>query len=102
VLGPAGAGKQTLVRQLLAREIAAVPPPPDWCYVHNFDAPHKPRALRLPAGRGAKLRLLTEPLDIPRIERELPPGYLVLLRDTIAVTRISAGTAVNDTGAPPG
>ncbi len=56
VLGPAGAGKQTLVRQLLAREIAAVPPPPDWCYVHNFDAPHKPRALRLPAGRGAKLR----------------------------------------------
>ncbi len=56
VLGPAGAGKQTLVRQMLAKEIAAVPAPPDWCYVHNFDAPHKPRALRLPAGRGAKLR----------------------------------------------
>jgi lon-related putative ATP-dependent protease len=56
VLGPSGAGKQTLVRQSLAAHTSAVPPPPDWCYVHNFDAPHKPRALRLPAGSGARLR----------------------------------------------
>lgn len=56
VLGPAGAGKQTLLRQMLAGQTAAVPAPPDWCYVHNFDQPHQPRALRLPAGRGAKLR----------------------------------------------
>ncbi len=56
VLGPPGAGKQTLLRQLLARQTAAVSAPPDWCYVHNFDAPHQPRALRLPSGRGASLR----------------------------------------------
>jgi hypothetical protein len=56
VLGPSGAGKQTLVRQTLAGQVAAAPAPPDWCYVHNFDAPHQPRALRLPAGRGASLR----------------------------------------------
>jgi acetylornithine deacetylase/succinyl-diaminopimelate desuccinylase-like protein len=46
-------------------------------------------------GRGAKMRLLSEPLDMDRIAHELPYGYRVLLQDTIAVTRISAGTAVN-------
>lgn len=46
-------------------------------------------------GRGGKLRLIREPLDIPRIERELPPGYRSLLRDSIAITRLSAGSAVN-------
>jgi len=56
VLGPAGAGKQTLLRQLVGRKAAEEPPPADWCYVYNFDAPHRPRALELPAGRGVKLR----------------------------------------------
>lgn len=45
--------------------------------------------------RGQRLRLFREPLDIPRITRDLPPGYRTLLRDTIAITRISAGNAVN-------
>ncbi len=56
VLGPPGAGKQTLVRQMLAKEAPALPAPPDWCYIHNFDSAHQPRALRLPAGRGPTLR----------------------------------------------
>ena len=30
--------------------------PPDLCYLHNFDAPDKPRALRLPPGQGRLLR----------------------------------------------
>ncbi len=46
-------------------------------------------------GRAAKFRLVREPLDVPLIERELPPGFRALLRDTIAVTHISAGNAVN-------
>jgi acetylornithine deacetylase/succinyl-diaminopimelate desuccinylase-like protein len=46
-------------------------------------------------GRAAKLRLVREPLDVARIERELPSGYLALLRDSIAITHISAGSAVN-------
>jgi acetylornithine deacetylase/succinyl-diaminopimelate desuccinylase-like protein len=46
-------------------------------------------------GRGAKLRLLREPLNVPLIERELPKGYRALLRDTIAVTHLQAGSAVN-------
>ena len=56
VLGPAGAGKQTLLRQVIGRQAAAAARPDDWCYVNNFDHPHRPRALRLPAGRGATLR----------------------------------------------
>jgi len=56
VLGPAGAGKETLLRQLVGRKASAEPRPSDWCYVYNFDAPHQPRALELPASRGVKLR----------------------------------------------
>jgi lon-related putative ATP-dependent protease len=56
VMGPSGSGKRTMVRQLLAQQAASAVPPCDWCYVNNFAQPHKPRAIRLPAGRGAKLR----------------------------------------------
>ncbi len=34
------------------------PVPPDLCYLHNFDAPEHPRALRMPAGQGRLLRQL--------------------------------------------
>jgi len=56
VMGPAGIGKHTLVRQSLEPKAATQPTPPDWCYVNNFDQPHKPRALRLPPGMGRRLR----------------------------------------------
>lgn len=46
-------------------------------------------------GRGAKFRLVREPLNMPLLERELPQGYRALLRDTIAVTHLAAGNAVN-------
>ena len=55
-LGPEGIGKHTVIRQYLASRAARDPVPPDWCYVHDFEQPQKPRALRLPAGRGAQLR----------------------------------------------
>ncbi len=56
VLGPPGAGKRTLVQEFLARRAKDEGRPSDWCYVHNFEQPHKPRALRLPPGRGVRLR----------------------------------------------
>ena len=56
VMGPSGSGKRTLMRQLLKQRIAGETRPFDWCYVNNFSQPHKPRAIRLPAGMGAKLR----------------------------------------------
>ncbi len=56
VLGPVGVGKRTLVRQLLEARAGGEPAPPDWCYVNNFEQPHRPHALRLPRGAGTRLR----------------------------------------------
>ena len=55
-LGPAGLGKYTLVRRAVEDRAAAEPPPPDWCYVNNFDQPYKPKVLRLPTGIGREFR----------------------------------------------
>lgn len=54
VLGPPASGKSTAVRQQLTLKAAKAATPDDWVYVYNFDAPNKPKALRLPHGR-AKL-----------------------------------------------
>ena len=56
VMGPAGIGKRFLVHQLLEQRVPGEAKPADWCYVNNFSQPHKPRALRLPAGMGARLQ----------------------------------------------
>ncbi|MGE5278859.1 MAG: Lon protease family protein [Acidobacteriota bacterium] len=55
-LGPPATGKHSIVRQFLAEKASAEPRPSDWCYVHNFDEPHRPIALELPPGRGIQLR----------------------------------------------
>ena len=51
-LGPEGIGKHTVVRRFLEEQAGQKPAPSDWCYVSNFEERRKPRALRLPAGRG--------------------------------------------------
>ncbi|HVO89015.1 MAG TPA: Lon-like protease helical domain-containing protein, partial [Casimicrobiaceae bacterium] len=56
VQGPSGAGKHTLLRQMIGRKAVSEPRPSDWCYVFDFEQPHRPQALALPAGRGASLR----------------------------------------------
>ncbi|MGB3719522.1 MAG: ATP-dependent protease [Proteobacteria bacterium] len=55
VLGPPASGKSTAVRMYLTKKAAEMPPPPDWVYVNNFEQHNRPRAIRLPAGRGRKL-----------------------------------------------
>jgi len=55
-LGPSGTGKRTTIGQFLDRQAATEPTPSDWCYVNNFEQPHKPRKLRLPPGQGVALR----------------------------------------------
>ncbi len=66
VHGAPGTGKYPLARRQIEQAAAAMPAPPDWCYVHNFQETHKPRALRLPAGRGCALRR-----DMEKLIREL-------------------------------
>ncbi|MGE5539667.1 MAG: Lon protease family protein [Gemmatimonas sp.] len=54
--GPPGVGKYSVVRRFLENQAAQMQPPPDLCYVHNFQDPNRPRALRMPPGRGAPFR----------------------------------------------
>jgi hypothetical protein len=48
VMGPPGSGKRYLMRQLLDQRVGEEAKPADWCYVHNFSQPHKPRAIGCP------------------------------------------------------
>ena len=56
LLGPPGAGRHALATRALQDEARRRPPPPDYCYVHNFAEPQQPRVLTLPPGQGARLR----------------------------------------------
>ena len=58
VLGEVGSGRSSLLKQAMVSVAATKAVPPDLCYLHNFDAPERPRALRLPAGQGRLLRQL--------------------------------------------
>ena len=64
--GTPGTGRTSMVMARLQAEAARRPTPDDWCYIHNFDDSHRPRALRLPAGRAptfrAQLREVVETL----------------------------------------
>ncbi len=56
VLGETGSGRSSLLRQAMRDVATQRRVPPDLCYLHNFDAPERPLALRLPAGEGRLLR----------------------------------------------
>jgi lon-related putative ATP-dependent protease len=56
VLGPSGSGKRSVITQFIKKQAASEPVPSDWCYVDNFDAPHKPLTLSLPAGMGMRFK----------------------------------------------
>jgi len=58
VLGDVGSGRSSLLKQAMHEVAASKRVPPDLCYLHNFDAPERPLALRLPAGEGRLLRQL--------------------------------------------
>lgn len=62
VLGPVGTGRHRAVDALIEAEAAKRPVPCDWVYVNNFDAPHKPPALQLPAGSAVRLKRAMEEL----------------------------------------
>ncbi|MGE5492412.1 MAG: Lon protease family protein [Actinomycetota bacterium] len=69
VLGDQGSGCHAVVRRLIQSEGGGDEVPCDWCYVNNFTDARRPSLLRLPAGRGAKLRD-----DMQRFVGELGPA----------------------------
>jgi len=74
VLGEPGTGKRSIVERYLnqranQRSVAA-----DWCYVNNFDEPHRPRALQMPPGRGVPFRQDMERL-IEDLRAAIPAAF---------------------------
>ncbi|MBE0622705.1 MAG: AAA family ATPase [Burkholderiales bacterium] len=66
VMGSAGCGRHTLVRQRIEARAKGAPRPSDWVYVNNFVQPQHPIAIELPSGRGAGLST-----DMVRLVEEL-------------------------------
>lgn len=71
VLGEVGSGRSSLLRQVMQAVALGKAVPPDLCYLHNFDAPEKPRALRMPPGQGRLLRQLMVQL-CKTLQSEIP------------------------------
>ena len=71
VLGREGTGRHTAVARMLSDEAKMRPTPCDWVYVNNFDAPHKPRAMKLPTGSASDLKLAMEDL-VEDLANEIP------------------------------
>lgn len=61
-MGLRGTGRHTAIRSFLTERAGREPAPDDWVYVNNFDAPDKPRALRLPSGTALPFRDAMEEL----------------------------------------
>ncbi|MDO8607147.1 MAG: ATP-binding protein [Phaeospirillum sp.] len=73
-LGAEGTGRRNLILHYLHQAAADCPVPDDWAYVDNFAENTKPRALRLPAGRGKLLEKDMERL-IDELGQALPAAF---------------------------
>lgn len=74
VLGPLGSQRHGLVEELAKERAAEKGAPDDWCYINNFSDPERPRALRLPAGKGAEFRDEMRAL-IDEIQLAIPAAF---------------------------
>lgn len=74
VLGAVGTGRATAIEHFLREKANGRPSPPDWIYVHNFAAPHQPRAISLPPGEGARFQERMAKL-IADISQDLPQAF---------------------------
>jgi len=54
VLGPTGMGKRKIVEGFFKEKAKSDPTPSDWIYVHDFDNPDKPDAIKFPPGIGSQ------------------------------------------------
>lgn len=54
--GIPGTGRSTAISSAIEKIASKQPIPDDWCYVYNFDSPDEPKAIRLKAGLGEKLK----------------------------------------------
>jgi predicted ATP-dependent protease len=74
VMGESGTGRTTAIERFIEELAKTLPVPDDWVYVHNFDKPQYPIALRLPSGRGTELRSDLENL-LERLLTVIPRAF---------------------------
>ncbi len=67
--GPPGTGKHSIIKKILEKKAADEQAPPDWCYVNNFEQPHKPKAVKMPPGRASQFAR-----DMDKLLEELKVG----------------------------
>ncbi len=72
--GASGTGRHAAIADLLRRQAANEPTPPDWCYVNNFADPQRPRRLSLSPGRGSDLALAMDRL-VEELRSALPAAF---------------------------
>jgi lon-related putative ATP-dependent protease len=73
-LGAQGSGRHNAVRRFVEARAKGEPAPDDWVYVHNFDEPYRPKALRLPPGIGPRLAAELDEL-IDQLQGMLPAMF---------------------------
>ena len=74
VSGLPGSGRLTTVLDYVRTLAESRPAPSDWIYVHDFDRPDRPNAIRLPAGRGAELASAMDEF-VEAARREIPRAF---------------------------
>jgi lon-related putative ATP-dependent protease len=74
VAGTPGTGRRTTVLDYIESRAAALPVPDDWVYVHDFAAPDRPNAIRLPPGSGPRFAEDMVEL-VATARREIPRAF---------------------------
>ncbi len=74
VAGPPKAGMTYITRTLIEDIARDKNSPPDWCYIHNFKEPDRPKTLSLPSGKGKELKKDIEEL-ISDLQRDIPEVF---------------------------
>ena len=74
VAGHPGTGRKTAILSFLEELAKKMPTPPDWCYVNNFKDPSRPRALKLPPGKGRAFKRAMETF-VEEMRRELRKAF---------------------------
>jgi len=72
--GFVGTGRNTTIRHMLRKFDREAAPPPDLCYVHDFEQPDRPKAIFVPPGFGR--RLVKRMREVIRhLQREIPKVF---------------------------
>ena len=74
VSGISESGRTSIVKNILQKVASKKNPPPDWCYVNNFDNPDQPLAISLPPGKGKEFRRDMEEL-VTTLRKEIPKSF---------------------------